>query len=666
MRQEKTVNAEGESPSSTEHARQHENMNGDSERKHRGVRPNQPPKPECGPAPGESPVAAGGAGRTTAGKRTQGNSQAASGRRTPLKLSSLDILRHAGGDGVASPEPKKEQTAHGEVCRNLPGSQRVAREERNDRNLGGPADSRRANRGHETGRGAQRQEVRSKGKQGDRSVRSSQEQGHGPDPGQGTDTTTQPAQETSAVRTTDARWPTSLRAIAKKAVQDKTHRFGGLYRLLNEESLRACFYQLRKAAAPGVDGVRFEDYEQNRDANLADLAQRLKHKQYRARLVRRKYIPKGPGKLRPLGLPTLEDKRVQYAVAQILSALYEADFLPCSYGYRPARRPHEAVRELTDTLFGGRYEFVVEADIKGFFDPIRHDGLLKMLAQRIQEGALLGLIRKWLRAGLLAEDGRVEHPQSGTPQGGVVSPVLANVYLHYGLDQWFERRVRKENRGQSRWFRFADDFVCCFDFRHEAAAFEKALPERLAKFGLELAPDKTQTLRFGRGGGEHNGRFDFLGFEFRWEKSRTRGQPYVARRTSRKKVRGAVAQFGEWIRAQRHQKLRHLMKTVAAKHRGHWNYYGVIGNSKSLGHYRTETCRQLHDWLNRRSQRRSYSWGAFHRRLNRYAVPLPRIKETGRGKLEGPERAGWSATEAARVSRFGAHYVACGALSESS
>jgi len=416
---------------------------------------------------------------------------------------------------------------------------------------------------------------------------------------------------------------------------------------------------LRKTAAPGVDGVRFKDYEKNLEANLADLVRRLKHKSYRARRVRRKYIPKGQGKWRPLGIPTLEDKLLQYAVAQILSAIYEADFRPCSYGYRPARSSHDAVRELTDTLFRGRFEFVVEADIKGFFDHIRHDWLLKMLALRINDGALVSLIRKWLRAGILEEDGRVEHPDSGTPQGGVVSPVLANVYLHYVLDLWFEGRVRKSNRGQSRLYRFADDFVCCFDYRHEAEAFEKALQERLDKFGLELAPDKTRTLRFGRGGGEHNGRFDFLGFEFRWDKSRLRSQPYVARRTSRKKLRGAVARFTEWIREHRHQKLSQLMKTVAAKHRGYWNYYGVIGNSKSLGHYRTETCRALHYWLNRRSQRRSYTWRGFNRLLKRFAVPLPRIWEKAKGWMGLPEQAGWSADEAARVSLLGEHYVAC-------
>jgi hypothetical protein len=197
-------------------------------------------------------------------------------------------------------------------------------------------------------------------------------------------------------------------------------------------------------------------------------------------------------------IPALEDKLLQCAVTQILMAIYEADFLPCSYGYRPGRGPHDAVRELTDELHWGKHNFVVEADIKGFFDHLQHDKLLEMLGRRIGDGALLRLIRKWLKAGILEEDGKVIHPELGTPQGGVISPVLANVYLHYVLDLWFEQELRKKNRGQSRLFRFADDFVACFEYRHEAAAFERALPERLAQYGLEVAPEKTKTLRFER------------------------------------------------------------------------------------------------------------------------------------------------------------------------
>lgn len=528
----------------------------------------------------------------------------------------------------------------------------MAREERADGNLGGPEKSRRANCGHETGRNVQRQEECSEATQGIRSVHSSRGK-----TGEGADIITQPAKETSVVRTTAQNWQTSLRAIANKAVQNKTHRFGGLYRLLNEANLRECFFQLRKDAAPGVDGVTFEDYENNLDENLRSLVERLKNKSYRARLVRRKNIPKGHGKLRPLGIPTLEDKLVQFAAAQILSAIFEADFLPCSYGYRSGRGPQEAVRDLTETLRRGRFEFVVEADIKGFFDHIQHDWLERMLEERIDDGAMLRLVRKWLRAGILEEDGRIKHPETGTPQGGIVSPVLANVYLHYVLDLWFERKVRKENRGQSRLFRFADDFVCCFDYRHEAMAFEQAVKERLGKFGLELALDKTQTLRFGRGGGGHNGRFDFLGFEYRWEKSR-KGFAIVKRRTSRKKLRGAVERFTEWIRKERHGKIGELMKVVAAKHRGHWNYYGVIGNSKSLGQYGFQTCRILFKWLNRRSQKRSYTWGTFNRLLKRFAVPPPRIVEGAKDKYELRDKPEMSLLQTLGMNLWGEHYVA--------
>jgi RNA-directed DNA polymerase len=258
-------------------------------------------------------------------------------------------------------------------------------------------------------------------------------------------------------------------------------------------------------------------------------------------------------------------------------------------------------------------------------------------------------------AGILEEDGRVEHPETGTPQGGIVSPVLANVYLHYVLDLWFEGKVRRRNRGQSRLFRFAEDFVCCFDYRHEAEAFEQAVKERLAKFGLELAMDKTRILRFGHNGGDGNGRFDFLGFEFRWERSR-KGHMTVKRRTSRKKLVAAVARFTEWIRERRHEKISRLMRTVAAKYQGHWNYYGVIGNSESLAQYYRQTSGILHKWLNRRSQKLSYTWRTFNRLMKRHAVPPPRIVE-GRAKPElkstpvvGP---------AGHINLFGMHYEAC-------
>jgi RNA-directed DNA polymerase len=375
-----------------------------------------------------------------------------------------------------------------------------------------------------------------------------------------------------------------------------------------------------------VDGVSFQEYERDLEANLTDLEGRLKRKAYRARMVRRKYIPKGNGKLRPLGIPVLEDKLLQMAVTQILLAIYEMDFLPCSYGYRPGISAHDAIRDLSRELQFGGHQFVVEADIKGFFDNIRWEWLERMLKQRIGDGAFLNLIRKWLRAGILEEDERVIHPQTGTPQGGVVSPVLANIYLHYALDLWFERVVRPRQRGRCRMIRYADDFVACFEYRHEAEAFEKDLKTRLAKFGLELAADKTKTLRFGYNGGPHNGRFDFLGFEFYWSTDRG-GRPRVKRRTATKKHLAAIQRLTDWIKTHRHDKVSRMLPTLKAKLQGTWNYYGLIGNFHRMQLLYETTRRELYRWLNRRSQRKSLTWPGVQRLLERFHVPRPRIVE---------------------------------------
>jgi RNA-directed DNA polymerase len=394
--------------------------------------------------------------------------------------------------------------------------------------------------------------------------------------------------------------------------------------MINQEALRDCFKQLKKRAASGVDGVSHQEYDSKLESNLENLVRRLINKGYHARLVRRVYIPKSPGKLRPLGLPVLEDKLVQQAAAQILSAIYEADFYSFNYGYRPGRSALEAVQDLTDTLYWGEYNFVVEVDVQKYFENIRHDLLLEMLSQRVDDKALLGLINKWLKAGILETDGQVIDPQTGTPQGGVISPVLANVYLHYVVDQWFEKEVRSKNRGRSRLFRYADDFVACFEHRHEAEAFEKALSERLAQYGLKVAPDKTKTIRFDRNGGPYNGRFDFLGFEFRWEPDR-QGKPIVKRRTARKKLQGSVQRFSDWIKKKRHTKLSKLMATLRKKFSGYWNYYGIIGNFQSLQQFYQAAERLLYKWLNRRSQKRSLSWSALRRILRRFQIPRPRL-----------------------------------------
>lgn len=419
---------------------------------------------------------------------------------------------------------------------------------------------------------------------------------------------------------------TSLRGIANKAAKQRKHRFGNLYELLNEENLSWCWQFLRKEAAPGIDRVDYAEYQAELDSNIHDLVDRLKGKRYRARLVRRHYIPKPNGKLRPLGIPTTEDKLLQLAVAKILEAIYEQDFLDCSYGYRPGRSPHDAVKALTDELQYGRYCWVVEADIKSFFDGIDHGWMTRMLKERIDDKSFLRLIQKWLKAGILDTDGGVIHPATGTPQGGIVSPILANVYLHYALDLWFEKQIKPMSQSSALLIRFADDFVCAFQHKKDAERFMEQLGTRMGKFGLETAPDKTRLLRFCRYDIPGSGRFDFLGFEFRWEEGRNGGR-FVKRRTSRKKLRASLANLTVWFKKERHQKTDRIFSTLNSKYRGYWNYYGVIGNSASLQRFFYTTQRLLFKWLNRRSQRRSYTWDGFNALVNYFAVERPRITE---------------------------------------
>ncbi len=437
---------------------------------------------------------------------------------------------------------------------------------------------------------------------------------------------------------------TFLQGIAKKAQAQPKHRFGNLYELLNEEYLKECWRDIRKDAAFGVDRISAREYEQNLDENIHDLVERLKQKRYRARLVRRQYIPKGDGKMRPLGIPAVEDKLLQLAVTRILQAIYEQDFLRCSYGYRPNVGALDAVDKLTVKLQFGRYNDVVEADIRAFFDTIDHEWLMKMLEERIEDKQFLRLIRKWLKAGVLDTDGQVLHPATGTPQGGIISPILANVYLHYVLDLWFHRVVKPRCRGEACLIRYADDFVCAFEYREEAERFYQELGERLRKFGLELSEAKTRVIPFSPRHDLGGTSFDFLGFEFRWGKDR-QGKPHLKRRTSRKRLRDSLKRFTEWCRVKCRYSRKELFKELNAKLRGYYNYYGVIGNYASLKQFFNQAMRILYKWLNRRSQRRSYNWTGFRELLDQFQVERPHI--VGR-----PKRA-LSAAEGTRVAAFG-------------
>jgi RNA-directed DNA polymerase len=417
---------------------------------------------------------------------------------------------------------------------------------------------------------------------------------------------------------------TKLLGIANKAKREKKHRFRNLYGILNAEFLAECWKDINKRSATGVDEVSAREYEARLSENIRNLAERLKAKRYRARLVRRHYIPKGEGQLRPLGIPVTEDKLLQRAVARILEAIYEQDFLPCSFGYRPGVGAHDALDCIRVKLQCGKYRYVVEADIKGYFNNINHDWLMRMLELRIDDQPFLRIIKKWLKAGVLETDGTVAHPVTGSPQGGVISPILANVYLHYVLDLWFEKVVKKHCRGEARLARYADDWICAFQYQEDAERFFRVVKLRLKKFGLELSPEKSRIIQFSRFHGSQ-AHFEFLGMEFRWGKDRS-GKAYLHRCTARKKFRKSVKAFTDWCRISRHLPLGKFFERVKTRLRGYYNYYGMPGNYEALGRFRFIMMQTLHKWLNRRSERRSYNWQGFNQLLQHFQLPQPKVR----------------------------------------
>lgn len=429
----------------------------------------------------------------------------------------------------------------------------------------------------------------------------------------------------------EQRVPTSLQGIALRASTCRDHRFQNLYQLLNEELLLECWGELNRRAASGVDGVTFAAYEEDLYANIADLVQRLKTKCYRAKLVRRCYIPKaGSEKLRALGIPALEDKLVQRACARILGAIYEQEFLPMSYGYRPNRGAKDAVKDLGFNLQYGSFGYVVEADIKGYFDTIEHDSLLEMLSQRIDDKAFTDLIRRWLKAGILEPDGEVVCPESGSPQGGSISPILANVYLHHVLDHWFDQEVRPRGKGQALMIRYADDFVCAFQYKSEAKRFYEVLPKRLRRFGLAVAPEKTALLRFSRFEPGLHRRFQFLSIEYYWAIDWD-GELRVKRRTAPKRLQAAKRKMTEWIKANRHLRGRHFITALNRRLKGHYNYFGIHGNERALKSFQFHAIGCAYKWLNRRGgKRNSFNWTTFKAALKRLNVATPEVRERQR------------------------------------
>jgi RNA-directed DNA polymerase len=427
---------------------------------------------------------------------------------------------------------------------------------------------------------------------------------------------------------------TKLHRIARKARREPEFRFTSLFHLMDMELLRGCFGRLRGDAAAGIDGVTKREYAKNLEENLGDLIARLHRMAYIPQDVRRVYIPKpGSAKGRPLGIPALEDKLVGAAMGRILEQVYEQDFIDDSYGFRPGRGCHDALCALSQTVETGKIHWIVEADIKGFFDHVSHGWLAKFLAHRIGDRRVQRYVKRFLKAGVMEEGERLVSDE-GVPQGGSISPILANVYLHYTLDLWYERRFKSSCLGQTRLIRYADDFVVCFASKAEAERFRVELVERLGKFGLEVEPSKTKVIAFGPGAdrlAREEGRakadtFDFLGFTHYCSRSRNGKRFRMKRRTSRKKFRQKLSAYKEWLKANR-AKMRNaeIWERTRAMLRGHYAYYGVTDNSRSLANYAHQVKRLLFKWLNRQGGKRRMNWEKFTLMERRSPFPQPRI-----------------------------------------
>lgn len=421
---------------------------------------------------------------------------------------------------------------------------------------------------------------------------------------------------------------TRLARIAELARERPDRPFSSVHHCIDVEWLREAYRRTRKDAAVGVDGQTAEEYARHLEDNLAALLERFRAGSYRAPPVRRVHIPKGDGRTRPIGVPTFEDKILQRAVAMVLEAIYEPEFYDGSYGFRPGRRAHDALQVLWDGLMSIGGGWVLEVDIQSFFDTLDHGALRRFLDERVTDGVIRRAIDKWLKAGVL-ENGAVSHPDEGTPQGGVISPLLANVYLNGVLDRWFESDVKPQLQGRAFLVRYADDFVIAFEREADARRVMDVLPERFGKYGLTLHPDKTRLVKFTRprrdgGEGDGPGSFELLGFNHHWGLSR-RGNWVVQRKTMRSRLTRALGRVREWCRINRHLPIAEQCTALGHKLRGHFGYYGITGNIDALSRFACEVQRAWRKWLSRRSQRGAMSWERFELLLARYPLPTPRV-----------------------------------------
>jgi group II intron reverse transcriptase/maturase len=428
------------------------------------------------------------------------------------------------------------------------------------------------------------------------------------------------------------RMGTKLNRISEMSASNPKMVFTSLYHLINEDLLLECHREMDGKKATGVDNVTKAEYDSNLSSNIKDLVDRLKRKGYKPQPSLRVYIPKVNGKLRPLGMAAYEDKLVQSALGRILMSVYEPKFLDNMYGFRPNRRCHDALKELTRQVEHGRTSYIVDADIKGFFNNIEHERVLELIKTRITDPNILWLIKKTLTAGVI-EDNKWHPTTKGTEQGNLASPVIANIYMHYALALWYKVIFKKTCRGDSGLVIYADDFVATFQYKDDAVRFLEAIKDRFALFGLELEPTKTRLLEFGRfaegntnkRGGSKPETFDFLGFTHYCSKSHKTGKFRMKRKTARKKFNMKLKEMNLWVKHNRHLPIADLFGKLNSKLRGHYQFYGITDNSKSMENFLFETQKILFKWLNRRSQKRSYTWEGFNQLLKFVPLARPRI-----------------------------------------
>jgi RNA-directed DNA polymerase len=416
---------------------------------------------------------------------------------------------------------------------------------------------------------------------------------------------------------------TRLQQIAELARRMPDRALTTLGHHIDVEWLKEAYRRTRKDGATGLDGQTAEQYAANLDGNLSSLLTRVKTASYRAPPVKRVHIAKEGG-TRPIGIPTFEDKVLQRAFAMVLEAVYEQEFLDCSFGFRPGRSAHQALETFWKqmTAMGGGW--VLELDIRSFFDTLEHHHLRQIIERRVRDGSVLRHIGKWLNSGVL-EGNELWHPEKGTPQGGVISPILANIYLHEVLDVWFEREVKPRLKGRAFLIRYADDAVLGFSLEEDARRVLEVLPKRFAKYGLTLHPEKTQLVRFApkrHDDDDDPGTFDFLGFTHYWGTSR-KGRAIIKRKTAGKRLKRSLTRISEWCRSHRHDRLQAQHRALARRMRGHYGYYGITGNARWLRAFHHAVERIWQRWLSRRSQRAAIKWDRFQQLLKVYPLPRP-------------------------------------------